>query len=90
MSEDYTNITNSKFEARNSKQIQNSNDQNSKQKSFENLNLENSKIVSDFGFRYSSLRTFVERFEEFFVGVGFCQFLHQGLGLGGCIISQKA
>jgi len=44
---------NSKHETRNSKQIQNSNDQNSEQKSFENLNLENSKIVSDFGFRNS-------------------------------------
>lgn len=44
---------NSKFEYRNSKQYQNSNDQNSKR--FEHLNFENSNLfrASDFGFRIS-------------------------------------
>ena len=44
---------NSKHEARNSKQIQNSNGQNSKR--FENSDLENSDIVSDFDIRISDL-----------------------------------
>lgn len=41
-------VKNSKFEYQNSKQIQNTKNQNRKR--FENLNLEHSKIVSDFGF----------------------------------------
>ena len=56
MLEDYMN-KNSKSEYRNSKQIQNTNNQ--KSKLFENFDLENSNIVSDFGFRASDL-TFSE------------------------------
>jgi queuine tRNA-ribosyltransferase len=44
---------NTKFESRNSKQIQKYNDQN--QKRFKNYNFNNSDIVSDFGFRASDL-----------------------------------
>ena len=50
-------FSNSKFEARNSKQILNSNDQNSKQNGFDDLNLENLDLfrISDFGFRISKV-----------------------------------
>lgn len=52
----YFGRENLKYETRNSKQIKNSNDKNSKHNGFNNLNLKNSDVVSNFEFRTSNLR----------------------------------
>jgi len=72
-------ILNSKHEYRNSKQILNSNDQNSKR--FENSDLENSDIVSDLEFRISDL--------EFGGIVAHNTYISGNLGIGTSSPSQN-
>lgn len=66
--EEVYKLENSKSEAQNSKQIQNTKIQNSKR--LENSNLELSDIVSDFGFRYSDFISWLQAKNIVVIGKG--------------------